>query len=106
MANSLMIKSEDHGGFLLEGDQKQQPGESGDVIYTATGTNGVLTVFHPPPPGETYTMPLKKGDTISVLPVGHLIITTQDDPSGLRCDPSEWAAAPQKYQKHGAGGKK
>lgn len=101
---TLMIKSEDHGGFLVQGDHQEQPTESGVVVFTSTSNNGTLTVFHPPPPGATKTIPFEPGDTISVSSDGDLLIHTQKDPSDLRCDPSEWAPAPTTYHKHAAGG--
>jgi hypothetical protein len=104
MPFSLMIKEQDHGGFLVEGGHEPGTGTSGDVTYTSTDPNANIIVFHPPPPGRTWSMKFEPGDTVTVSPVGHLLIHTAKDPSGLRCDPNEWGEGPRQYIQYPAGG--
>ncbi|MBV8113525.1 MAG: hypothetical protein JO300_02210 [Silvibacterium sp.] len=104
MPFSLMIKEQDHGGFLLEGGHESETPTSGGTIFTSTDATATIIVFHPPPPGKTWSMRFEPGDNITVTPVGHLLIHTQKDPSVLRCDPNEWVEGPPQYIQYTPGG--
>ena len=98
MPFTLLIKAADHGGFLVNGPQS--PLDTGPDRGTQSDGNGTLIVFHPPPPGPDKVIPLQHGDKITVLANGDLFITTQNDPSNLRCTEKDWPKdwPPQSYQ--------
>lgn len=93
----LMIKEQDHDGFLVDGGHEPDATTSGGIIIKSTDANASIKIFHPPPPGRTWSMRFVPGDSVTVSPVGHLLIQTDKDPSGLRCDPNEWVEGPRQY---------
>jgi hypothetical protein len=99
MAYSLMLKYDEHGGFLLEGKFDMSTSASGEVTYVAQAagnpTNTYIKVYHPPPPGANKKLELDPDDKVAVTASGNLLVTTQNkNPEILRCDPREWWAAP------------
>jgi hypothetical protein len=89
MPFTLMIKAEDHGGFLLDGPHTSNT-IAGGISNDSTG-NGTLSVFHPPPPGPDKKINLQQGDKVVVSANGDLFLVTQTDPSEARCTPKDWA---------------
>ncbi|MBV8629776.1 MAG: hypothetical protein JOZ83_02550 [Silvibacterium sp.] len=90
MAFTLMLKQQDHGGFLLTGPQTSADLGSGAVMLVSTDDSAVLSVHHPPPPGPDKQINFRKADTLTVFANGDLLIHSTEDPSPLRCTEADW----------------
>ena len=92
MAFTLLLTTDQQGGFHLAGSQTSANLGSGGVVVVSTDDNALLTVFHPPPPGPDKQISFKTGDSVTVFTNGDILIRSTVDPSPLRCTEKDWPA--------------